>query len=277
MKKLLLLFLIFVIASCNDSQNKTNKQSLIETQILQDAGGADSSKSQISQCPVGMIFVEGDFCPTAQVVCKRWVDSLGNTITAPDDSSLGRCGEFVYPTKCLVAKVHKKFCIDVYEYPNVPGQRPQSWMTWYDVKAACQSQGKRLCTKSEWTFACEGPDIHPYPYGDGYHRDKFACNFDNSSAGDINVMKATSKDAPMSQRLDEMLTPSGAMTGCVSPFGVHDMVGNIDEFVVNESGMPYASGLVGGHIFGVRNACRPMTMSHNENFSWYETGGRCCL
>ena len=143
-------------------------------------------------------------------------------------------------------------------------------MTWHDVKAGCEAQDKRLCAKSEWTFACEGPDIRPYPYGDGYHRDPTACNFDNEQV--VNVMTDTREK----RILDGMLQPSGKNPRCVSPFGVHDMVGNIDEFVVNESGRPYKSGLVGGHVFGVRNACRPMTPGHNEFFAWYETGGRCC-
>ena len=78
------------------------------------------------------------------------------------------------------------------------------------------------------------------------------------------------------QRLDEMLAPAGSKLLCVSSFGVYDMVGNIDEFVINETGQPYVSGLMSGHVFGVRNACRPMTEAHGPGFGWYETGGRCC-
>lgn len=113
--------------------------------------------------------------------------------------------------------------------------------------------------------------MRPYPYGDGYHRDKAACNFDNDETG-VNVFQ-DSRDVRL---LDRFLKPSGSMPRCVSPFGVYDMPGNLDEFVVNESGRPYKSGLMGGHVFGVRNACRPMTDGHNEAFSWYETTARCC-
>jgi hypothetical protein len=230
-------------------------------------------------CPVGTVLVEGEYCPNVEQVCLEWVDSQGNANkeAIPKPGQSRRCGTWKFPTKCLSEHtVHKRFCIDKYEYPNVKGQRPKSWMTWYDIKSACEAQGKRLCTRSEWTFACEGPDMKPYPYGDGYHRDRTSCNTDRLVPEGINVMKVMQRLTPDGQALDALLTPSGSKEACVSPFGVYDMVGNIDEFVVNESGHPYISGLMGGHVFGVRNACRPMTEAHGPNFSWYETGGRCC-
>jgi formylglycine-generating enzyme required for sulfatase activity len=64
----------------------------------------------------------------------------------------------------------------------------------------------------------------------------------------------------------------------VSPYGVHDMVGNVDEWVVNVSqfGHPYVSGLKGGYWGPVRTRCRPMTTAHDENFRYYQIGFRCC-
>lgn len=57
--------------------------------------------------------------------------------------------------------------------------------------------------------------------------------------------------------------PSGARPGCVNSYGVHDMTGNVDEWVLNEQGLvnesPRRSGLKGGHWGPVRNRCRPMT------------------
>lgn len=213
-----------------------------------------------------MVLVEGEYCPDVEQECLQWVDATGAASKPPPPGTTGRCGTWKYPSTCKSAKtVHKKFYIDVYEYPNIAGVRPQSWMTWHDVKRACESQGKRLCTRSEWTFACEGQEMKPYPYGDGYHRDRTACNIDNATPKGVDVFQSK---APH----DAMLVPAGSMPRCVSPFGVYDMVGNIDEQVINESGVPYRSGLMSGHVFGVRNACRPMTEAHNEDFGWYETG-----
>ncbi len=222
--------------------------------------------------------IQGEYCPEVEQKCLQWVDAVGNRTDAPKPGLTGRCGEFKNPSVCLTpegSRPFKRFYIDVFEYPNIAGQVPQSWMTWRDVKRACEAQGKRLCTRSEWTMACEGPGMHPYPYGDGYHRDRTSCNTDNPM-GKIDVFKATSPSAETSKKLDALLVPSGSKPLCVSVWGVHDQVGNIDEQLVNETGQPYKSGLMGGHVFGVRNACRPMTEAHNEDFGWYETGGRCC-
>lgn len=225
-------------------------------------------------CPADMVEIDGDYCPSVDQICLQWVDSNGNSTEPPVNTS-GRCGVWKNPVKCLSKKVSKHFCIDKYEYPNKEGQIPQDWMTWYDVKKSCELEGKKMCTRSEWTFAAEGPNMHPYPYGDGFHRDKSICNFDNHPG--IDVFKATNRNTSEAIQLHNMLVPSGSQTQCVSEWGVHDMPGNVDEFVINESGRPYVSGLMGGHVFGVRNASRPMTDAHGPDFSWYETGGRCCL
>ena len=48
---------------------------------------------------------------------------------------------------------------------------PQYMASWYEAKTTCEGIGKRLCSDTEWTLACEGPEHQPYPYGDGYARD----------------------------------------------------------------------------------------------------------
>jgi len=232
-----------------------------------------------SVCPDDMVEVDSEYCPQVEEVCLRWVDIKGEPTEDPDQMGpeVGRCGEFKFPTRCLSEHtLHKHFCIDRFEFPNTLGTRPRSWMTWYDAKRELEAIGKRLCTDSEWTFAAEGPDMHPYPYGDGYHRNRNACNTDNFLPRGLDVFKATTSDGPEAKALDNLLEPSGTRDTCVSPFGVHDQVGNIDEWVVNESGRPYHSGLKGGHIQGVRGRARPMTVAHYEGFAWYETGTRGC-
>jgi sulfatase modifying factor 1 len=54
------------------------------------------------------------------------------------------------------------------------------------------------------------------------------------------------------------------------------MTGNVDEWVINETGKPYKSGLKGGYWGPVRDRCRPMTIAHNEEFAYYQIGFRCC-
>jgi len=269
-------FAIWMTAEACAREPKSKPYTPTSARVYVDEAPATAERP--SNTPTGMREIDGEFCPEAEQVCLRWVDAVGVPSEPPEPGKTGRCGEFKNPSRCLTPEAQrprKHFYIDTYEYPNVKGRTPDSWMTWRDVKKACESQGKRLCARSEWTMACEGPGLHPYPYGDGYHRDRTSCNTDNPMRG-IDVFKAKAPGSEASRQLDAILVPSGAKPDCVSVWGVHDQVGNIDEQVVNEAGKPYRSGLMGGHVFGVRNACRPMTEAHNEDFGWYETGGRCC-
>lgn len=275
MDRIVVAFGLITLTGCQSPKAKTEGFETIEIPTVIIAA-TEASITAPTPCPENSVLVDGDYCPDVEQKCLKWVDAKGQQVSPPGPGLTGRCGVFA-PSKCVSKTlVHKRFCIDKYEYPNQKGTVPQSWMSWHDTKAACESQGKRLCTRSEWTFACEGREMHPYPYGDGYHRDRTSCNTDNPTPRGLDVFKAKTPDSPTSKLLDGLLVPSGAKDKCVSPFGVYDQVGNIDESVVNETGNPYRSGLVGGHVFGVRNACRPMTEAHNESFSWYETGGRCC-
>lgn len=274
MKSGVIAILLFVATGCmKNSQHPDNPQpSPTPGHSIEEQPASNSCKELL--CPLDMVEIEGDYCPVVEQRCLYMVDADGKRMDAPPDPNNGRCGEFASPVKCTSKTVHKHYCIDRYELPNVEGQVPQDWMTWYDVGNSCANIGKRMCTRSEWTYAAEGPNMHPLPYGDGFHRDKTVCNFDNHST--VDVFKATNPKTPEAIVLHNMLLSSGSQNKCISDWGVHDMPGNIDEWVINETGKPYVSGLMGGHVFGVRNASRPMTEAHGPDFSWYETGGRCC-
>ncbi len=222
-------------------------------------------------CPDDMVEVEGDFCPEALEECLRWIDKDHQNPGGAVDPNM--CAEFRSPSRCRSKeRVPMHFCIDRYEWPNRPGEVPATAMSWLEAKAACEGAGKRLCNGEEWTFACEGEAMKPYPYGDGYHRDSSACNMD--------VNPWMDPVATPFARLDKR-TPSGAFASCQSDTGVFDLTGNVDEWVYNESGspdhVPYVSGLMGGHwVHGVRNRCRAITVTHEPHFSFYVTGTRCC-
>ena len=229
------------------------------------------SAPEPSKCPSDMQEVSGDWCPNVEQKCLRWLD----TDTRPEaNSGIGpmRCAEFATP-KCLSkTRKHMSFCMNTYESQNVEGEMPAITIDWFESKARCEADGKRLCTADEWTFACEGPDGLPYPYGDGLHRDADACNIDHPSM-DPSTPRS---EWPKHNRS----VASGAMPGCVSWAGVHDMTGNIDEFVDNVGGSmekaPFRSGLKGGYWGPVRTRCRPMTDVHGPTHSFYQQGYRCC-
>jgi hypothetical protein len=217
-----------------------------------------------SGCPAGMVDVEGDYCPWVEQKCLRWLD--------PDTKM--RCAEFAPTSECLTKTVKKHVCMDKYEYPNRVGADPIVMKTWTEARATCSGEGKRLCTESEWTLACEGEERLPYPYG--YARSSEACNIDKPHP-DVDE-KALANASTRQAEADRLWQgePSGSRDACVSPFGVHDMTGNVDEWVVNESGKPYKSALKGGYWGPVKTRCRPSTVAHAEDFSFYQIGFRCC-
>jgi formylglycine-generating enzyme len=217
-------------------------------------------------CPDGMVEVEGDYCPTLVQTCKRFVTG--------DRAFPRRCAEFAPSGACQTKTVHKRFCIDRYEYPNKPGATPVVMKTWFEARDTCQAQGKRLCGGSEWTLACEGQQRLPYPYG--LERSAAACNIDkpHPAVNEKALASAKTRDAEVARLWQG--ESSGARAECKSSYGVFDMTGNVDEWVVNEAGVPFKSGLKGGYWGPVRDRCRPMTTVHGEDFSFYQIGFRCC-
>ena len=176
-----------------------------------------------SLCPVNMVLIDGQYCPEMAFRCLEY---LGE--------GRSRCAEFAKTRRCFGTLQRKRFCIDLYEFPNQEGKKPRLAVTWEDAKLLCQGQAKRLCTASEWTLACEGPEPLPYPYG--FSRDSRLCNVDRPYLFPNNSAYANPRTrAEEVARLDQS-EASGARAGCVSPYGVYDMTGNVDEWVVNEKG-----------------------------------------
>jgi formylglycine-generating enzyme required for sulfatase activity len=158
-------------------------------------------------------------------------------------------------------------------------------LDWYKAQATCESRGKRLCWAGEWTAACEGPDQTPMPYG--WERDHDKCNMDNFYIDPAKygpnapfLFYSKNKDVALKEltRLDQSV-PSGSLDACRSDFGVYDLPGNFDEWVISDQPPREKSkwaGLKGGAWGHVRSQCRPMTTSHEPEFSYYFVGFRCC-
>jgi len=264
-------------ADAGDAGSATPMASLMES--TDEPTGA-SAISLVSLCPEDMIEVQGAYCADVMHRCIKGGKS--HTWEPSDEPQPFYCD--VYQTgfaKCYGKRTDKHFCIDEFEYPNQLGAIPMVMVTWYEAQRLCNVQGKRLCGDDEWTLACEGPEMMPYPYG--WARDKTACNIDHPWM-EPNDSLLANKSAPPAEILAEIerlskRVPSGSMPGCKSPYGVMDMCGNVDEWAVNVTyrGKPYQSVFKGGHwVRGARNRCRPVTTSHDESTAYYAEGFRCC-
>jgi formylglycine-generating enzyme len=231
-------------------------------------------------CRDGMVRVAGSYCPAVTQDCLEhhpdWEKNKGEKGVAE------RCLRYREPSRCLAKRRELSFCIDRYEYPNTVGEMPRVLTSWLDAVAFCKRDGKRLCTEQEWNFACEGPDARPYVYG--FVRDPTMCNQDRDYRFPDHSHPMKHHDSCIDDprcaaelaRLDQR-EPIGARTTCVSWAGVHDMNGNVNEWVKRtDEKPPHRSGLKGGWWGPIRSRCRPMTTFHPEDDYGYEVGFRCC-
>ncbi len=211
-----------------------------------------------SACAEDMVLVEGEYCTDVRQECTRWLD----------DRSLpfARCAEYARTPRCAGAKVKMRYCIAAHEMAGSDGL-PVNHQSFVTAAKLCKESGKRLCTESEWNFACEGEELRPYPYG--FER-KPVCNQDREDLFEQN---------PRRKVLRDLRAPSTGNLECVSPFGVYNMVGNVDETVQRtgaEHNRPYRNALKGGWWMAGRNRCRPATTAHDDYYEGIQVGVRCC-
>jgi sulfatase modifying factor 1 len=174
-------------------------------------------------------------------------------------------------------------CIDRYEAPNSPGEMPFALQTAFDGESWCANRGKRLCTENEWVRACEGPDGREYPYGDD-HLDG-VCN-DGRAWIPVRWDLLARWPSPVAVAEAKRLfqgEASGTRSACVSAEGVHDLTGNVAEWVRRAEPPPrpgYEHVLKGCYWAGCYHEPHPNCVfrnsAHPGTFRTYEAGFRCC-
>ncbi|WP_437763639.1 SUMF1/EgtB/PvdO family nonheme iron enzyme [Sorangium sp. So ce281] len=187
---------------------------------------------------------------------------------------------------------------------STAGAFPQAYISRVEAKAACVAAGKRLCTRREWQRACRGNGAHRYPYGPRGERGR--CN-----TGKPHLLREVFGEHPPggwsyerhfnSPDLDQkpgFLARSGEHAGCASELGVHDMVGNLHEWVgdmvdrelvmrmstegVERRDQPWheGNGVFMGGFFSTTSELGPgcyfTTIAHEPAYHDYSTGFRCC-
>jgi hypothetical protein len=94
---------------------------------------------------------------------------------------------------------------------SIRGRAPAADLSFWQAAAACANAGKRLCTGEEWKWACTGAGANNrFPYGNDY-------DGANEPGHDCWTMMVGD------------LASTGTASACVTPQGVYDLSGNVEE------------------------------------------------
>ncbi len=96
-------------------------------------------------------------------------------------------------------------------WPEGLADHPVTNITWSEAMAYALWAGKILPTEAQWEKSARGPGGNIFPWGNEYEKGK--ANIGNDGP------KAT--------------TPAGSFKGDVSPYGVHDLAGNVMEWTLD--------------------------------------------
>ncbi len=146
----------------------------------------------------------------------------------------------------------------------VAGVVPSVQLSWYQAWAVCDNAGKHLCTVEEWNTACS-PEGWTYPWGD-------------SPTGQERCPLASDTNEPATDDLQ----PTASYPGCVSPQGVHDMIGNAWEWAdpreTAADGRPVTAKLGGAHYHGGGSGVCGLD-AHREHPPEFDgsIAARCCV
>ena len=114
----------------------------------------------------------------------------------------------------ITPSVTVKFDDNVYQPREGLENYPVNRVSWFGADAYCKWKEKRLPTEAEWEKAARGTDQRIFPWGNEFP--------DNS--------RVTFR-RKFSEKGFQVMEPVEGMKNGISPFGVHQMAGNVWEWV----------------------------------------------
>jgi sulfatase modifying factor 1 len=232
-------------------------------------------------------------CPEGMALVQRFcIDRFEAELVAPDaDGGLVQLAPNQRPPS------------DVrFEARSVPGVMPQGYVNRVEAASACQNAGKRLCSMREWRRACEGGRGWHWPYG--ARAVVGTCNHEKGHVlslrhgADPRRWTYEMFNDPALDVEPGFLARTGEYAGCTSAEDVHDLVGNLHEWVsdtvdaelaakleaeeVERNSQPWktGNGVFMGGFFSTADqhgpGCTFTTIAHEPTYHDYSIGFRCC-
>jgi formylglycine-generating enzyme required for sulfatase activity len=107
---------------------------------------------------------------------------------------------------------------------------PVNCVDWNQASQFCQWAGKRLPIEEEWEYAARGGDFRKYPWGNGDPQRGSLC-WDRGGS--------------------TYTCPVGSIISDMSPFGLYDMAGNVEEWTASRH-CPYSNPACGANQVVIR-------------------------
>ena len=105
-------------------------------------------------------------------------------------------------------------------FQNSRGNHPINFVSWVEAHTFCVWRGKRLPTDAEWEKAARGPESFRFPWGNEPMPSCDLAIVDEDTTAD-NGTEGCSTGATW---------PVGSRPKGVSPYGIHDLIGNVWEW-----------------------------------------------
>ncbi len=163
---------------------------------------------------MGCSDVDGDCDPENQpvhtvTVSPYWMEATEVTVAAYQECvDGGGCTEPVIGTPCSYGN-------------SLANDHPINCVTWQQATDYCTWKGRRLPSEAEWEFAARSDSGRPYPWGTAVANCEFAHMFQMVS--EQSTFGCDTNDT----------APVGSYPNGVSPYGLLDMGGNVEEWVAD--------------------------------------------
>ena len=202
------------------------------------------------ECPEDMVSVEDAFCMDIYEASRS--DATEDSMGHDNSTAVSRPGVIPWYTNPMSGDV----------------------LTLYEL--ACQTAGKRLCSRQEFFSACSGPDDSTYVFGNAFDRE--ICNCVDTFCDDYceeHGIPNCNTSANCGYTYNSFrIQPTGTFPGCTNSYGTFDLCGNVWEIVPSvEDSRGYE---VRGGAFNCASARNRLACGFNAGWTDLYAGFRCC-